>query len=350
MAFASIPAVVIAFVVRERDAAHNAKHQQLLAGASVPMYWLGTYVFDLFAYLVPFVVAVVSFAAWDVEVFTEDTIEGREDEKPFPVLVHLFVAYGFAVVPFTYVISTFPHFFHGAVHVNRNFNLTGFILMIAAFVMQLLDSTKCINSKLLDFYAVFPVQPRMGTVHYIDHAFLPKTDPCDETWECQRNLQPLNNETREDCFYGLYDKQLMGRPLTALWAWGLGYLVIAVVVDLLRSVPRIRELFKCKCSPPDDALAYTDDADVAAESERVASGQAEGDAVVLKELQKLYGLGVNNMCINSSMKVAVKKLSFGIPRGECFGFLGINGAGKTSTMKMLTGDVIPTRGSATLAG
>ena len=82
----------------------------------------------------------------------------------------------------------------------------------------------------------------------------------------------------------------------------------------------------------------------------MASGQAEGDAVVLKELQKLYGLGVNNMCINSSMKVAVKKLSFGIPRGECFGFLGINGAGKTSTMKMLTGDVIPTRGSATLAG
>ena len=71
----------------------------------------------------------------------------------------------------------------------------------------------------------------MGTVHYIDHAFFPKTDPVTKAG-VPAQLQPLNNVTREDCFYGLYDKQLMGRPLTALWAWGLGYLVIAVVADL----------------------------------------------------------------------------------------------------------------------
>ena len=121
------------------------------------MYWLGTYVFDLFAYLVPFVVAVVSFAAWDVEVFTEDTIEGREDEKPFPVLVHLFVAYGFAVIPFTYVISNFFRTSSTAQSMSIAISiLTGFILMIAAFIMQLLDSTKCINSKLLDFMPYSP--------------------------------------------------------------------------------------------------------------------------------------------------------------------------------------------------
>lgn len=35
---------------------------------------------------------------------------------------------------------------------------------------------------------------------------------------------------------------------------------------------------------------------------------------------------------------------------QCFGLLGVNGAGKTSTFKMLTGDSIVTSGEAYLAG
>lgn len=38
----------------------------------------------------------------------------------------------------------------------------------------------------------------------------------------------------------------------------------------------------------------------------------------------------------------------GVPRGECFGLLGVNGAGKTTTFKMLTGDTSPTDGDAML--
>ncbi len=49
-------------------------------------------------------------------------------------------------------------------------------------------------------------------------------------------------------------------------------------------------------------------------------------------------------------KVAVKGLSFGIPIGQCFGFLGINGAGKTSSLKVLGGELVPTSGSAMIAG
>lgn len=48
--------------------------------------------------------------------------------------------------------------------------------------------------------------------------------------------------------------------------------------------------------------------------------------------------------------VAVNKINFEVRRGEIFGFLGANGAGKTTAMKMLTGLLQPTSGSATVAG
>lgn len=47
---------------------------------------------------------------------------------------------------------------------------------------------------------------------------------------------------------------------------------------------------------------------------------------------------------------AVSDVSFRIERGEIFGFLGSNGCGKTTTMKMLTGLLPPTEGQATLFG
>jgi ribosome-dependent ATPase len=48
--------------------------------------------------------------------------------------------------------------------------------------------------------------------------------------------------------------------------------------------------------------------------------------------------------------VAVDHVSFTIARGEIFGFLGANGCGKSTTMKMLTGLLPPTEGEALLFG
>src|SRR5262249_61070989 len=47
---------------------------------------------------------------------------------------------------------------------------------------------------------------------------------------------------------------------------------------------------------------------------------------------------------------AVDHVSFRIGRGEIFGFLGSNGCGKSTTMKMLTGLLPPTSGTAKLFG
>lgn len=46
----------------------------------------------------------------------------------------------------------------------------------------------------------------------------------------------------------------------------------------------------------------------------------------------------------------MNKISFTVQAGECFGLLGINGAGKTSIFKMLTGEEPITFGDAFVRG
>lgn len=49
-------------------------------------------------------------------------------------------------------------------------------------------------------------------------------------------------------------------------------------------------------------------------------------------------------------KLAVDNLSFGIKKGEVFGLLGINGAGKSTTFKMLSGEITSTSGDSYFKG
>ncbi len=61
--------------------------------------------------------------------------------------------------------------------------------------------------------------------------------------------------------------------------------------------------------------------------------------IEIKELTKCY-----------REKVVVDQLSFSINQGEFFALLGQNAAGKTSTIKMLCGLLLPTDGDALLDG
>lgn len=61
--------------------------------------------------------------------------------------------------------------------------------------------------------------------------------------------------------------------------------------------------------------------------------------IIAKELTKKFGTFT-----------AVDKISFDVEKGEIFGFLGANGAGKTTAMRMLCGLSLPTSGTATVAG
>jgi len=63
------------------------------------------------------------------------------------------------------------------------------------------------------------------------------------------------------------------------------------------------------------------------------------DVITVKNLEKRFG-----------KFVAVDKISFSVRRGEIFGFLGSNGSGKSTTIRMLCGILSPTSGGGTVAG
>lgn len=61
-------------------------------------------------------------------------------------------------------------------------------------------------------------------------------------------------------------------------------------------------------------------------------------------------ISVKNLTKRFGNFTAVDNISFDVKRGEIFGFLGANGAGKTTAMRMLCGLSYPTSGSGSVAG
>ncbi len=63
-----------------------------------------------------------------------------------------------------------------------------------------------------------------------------------------------------------------------------------------------------------------------------------------------YAIEASHLSMRFGDFTAVDNVSFQIPRGEIFGFLGSNGCGKSTTMKMLTGLLAASEGEAKLFG
>ncbi|XP_044794435.2 ATP-binding cassette sub-family A member 9 isoform X5 [Bubalus bubalis] len=98
-----------------------------------------------------------------------------------------------------------------------------------------------------------------------------------------------------------------------------------------------------------------EDEDVQTERRRTADAVATPDAeekpaIVASCLRKEYAGRKKNCFAKRKKKVATRNVSFCVKKGEVIGLLGHNGAGKSTTIKMITGDTRPTAGQVLLAG
>ncbi len=92
-----------------------------------------------------------------------------------------------------------------------------------------------------------------------------------------------------------------------------------------------------------DILNYQDiakDSDVIQEEKRISQININSDNSEI--------FIVNNLTKYYKNFMAVRGISFSLEKAQCFGLLGVNGAGKTSTFKMITGDTYATNGEVYL--
>lgn len=68
--------------------------------------------------------------------------------------------------------------------------------------------------------------------------------------------------------------------------------------------------------------------------------------VVIENLKKTYKTGV----VRGRARTVLDGITFSIPRGEVFGYLGPNGSGKTTTLKIIMGLVAPSEGRVSVLG
>ena len=127
-----------------------------------------------------------------------------------------------------------------------------------------------------------------------------------------------------------------GKYMMSMIIVGLACFLFILFMDY-NLLARLRE--KLKRLPSKNEGDEVEDADVAEHRKNIEQSYERGEIeepLMAHNLSKVYGF----------KKAATKYLTFSVNRGECFGLLGVNGAGKTSTFKMLTGEISPTGGNA----
>uniref|UniRef100_A0A8C5H913 P-type phospholipid transporter n=1 Tax=Gouania willdenowi TaxID=441366 RepID=A0A8C5H913_GOUWI len=289
-AMSFVPASFVVYLIQER--VNKAKHMQFISGVQPFLYWLANFVWDMCNYIVPATLVIIIFVCFQQEAYVSST--------NLPVLALLLLLYG-----------TDPE-------VERpcsNF-LSAENKCMNDFLFQEIGG---INDILKNVFLIFPhFCLGRGLIDMVKNQAM--ADALERFGE-NRFRSPL-----------AWD--MVGKNLFAMAIEGVIFFCITVLIQY-------HFCFKVKSSTSHLKPIGEEDEDVARERQRILSGGGQSDILELRQLTKIY---------KRKQKPAVDRLCVGIPPGECFGLLGVNGAGKTSTFKMLTGDSMVTSGEAYLAG
>ncbi|KAM9123066.1 glucosylceramide transporter ABCA12 [Pangshura tecta] len=315
----------VLYVVKEHQT--KAKQLQHISGIGVTSYWVTNFIYDLVLFMVPVALSIGVISAFQIPAFFND--------NNLVAVFLLMMMFGYATFSWMYLLAGIFKETGMAFIVYVSINLTFSInTIITHSVVFLLAQEKATDQGLHDLAEilrhVFLISPQFcfgyGLIELSQHqalmGFLKAygVDYPDRTFEMDRISSKLLGMFIQGTIFFAIRLLMQDGMIQKVWSSILEFLFNKVHGRL----PLVLE-------------AADEDKDVQAERERVESGQADVDAVQLQSLTKIYHLPLRRI-------MAVKNVSIGIPAGECFGLLGVNGAGKTTIFKMLTGDIGATSG------
>ncbi|XP_062036907.1 ATP-binding cassette sub-family A member 17-like [Lepus europaeus] len=326
--------------VRERRI--KAKHIQFVSGVYLWAYWLSALLWDLISFLVPTLLMVVVFLYYNEEAFTH--------RGNILALVWMLILYGWAVIPLIYIISfSFESASHACVKlvIMLTFLSIGPIMLVAVTAEQDLGYEAisenldhaflalpghCLGMAFCNLYYNFELQ-RFCSVKNLSQA---ECNEASEKYVVQKNIYA-------------WESLGIGKYLTALAVSGPVYIILLFLIET-SAFWTLRARLSDFCGKPSSVMLFSvpsapEDQDVAKEAETIKvhlEKLCKKNPLVVKEVSKVYE--------NKVPVVAVNKVSFTVQAKECFGLLGLNGAGKTSIFKMLAGEKPVTSGEAFVRG
>lgn len=323
------------------ERAVQAKHVQFVSGVRVATYWLPALLWDLISFLVPSLLLLAVFRAFDVRAFTWD---GHAAGTLLLLLLH-----GWAIIPLMYLLS---FLFSSAATAYTRLTIFNILSGIATFLMVTIMRIPAVKleelSRTLD--RVFLVLPNhclgMAVSGFYENYETKRY--CTSSEIAAHYCKKFNIVYQENFF--AWSAPGVGRFVTSMAASGCAYLTLLFLIEtnllwrLRKSLCAFRRRWTLAELCAQTAL-LPEDQDVADERSRVLApslGPLLDAPLIIKELSKVYE--------QRTPLLAVDKISLAVQRGECFGLLGFNGAGKTTTFKMLTGEEPITSGDAFVGG
>ncbi|CAF1095920.1 unnamed protein product [Adineta ricciae] len=301
-ALAFIPASFLVFLIDERVT--TSKHLQFVSGVKGMTYWCANFLWDLTNYSVSIVLCLIIFLAFHIDAYVVPT--------NFFCLTLLLFLYGFAIIPLMYPISyLFQTPSTGFVLISCINIFIGLITTISTYTLETFNDDADlmrVNNILMKLFLIFP--------HYC----------------LGRGLFDIS---RTHAINVISAKYITG--YVSVSPFQANIVGLAILVQYRFFIPD-RGCIRM----PNDLKSVYEDEDVANERARIHRDQnnTSNDVLRLIDLVKIYGRACRRQF------AAVKQTCVGVKQGECFGLLGINGSGKSTTFKMLTGEISMTDGNA----
>uniref|UniRef100_A0A8C2DNR8 ATP-binding cassette, sub-family A (ABC1), member 4b n=1 Tax=Cyprinus carpio TaxID=7962 RepID=A0A8C2DNR8_CYPCA len=311
-AMSFIPASFILYLIQERVT--KAKHLQFVSGVSPLVYWVANFFWDMMNYSVSTAMVVGIFVGFDKKCYTSPT--------NLPALVALLCLYGWSVTPMMYPMSYMFNVPSTAYVSLSCINLfIGINSSAITFILELFENNRVFF--LYNFFCkVLLVFPHFCLGRgLIDMAM-------------NQAVTDVYARFGEEFSMDPFRWNFVGKNLFCMAVEGFVYFIFNLLIQYHFFLDYWVSYYGK--SPVKD-----EDEDVAQERERIYKGGNKNDILLIRDLSKTY---------RRRKRPAVNKICVGVPAGECFGLLGVNVAGKTTTFKMLTGDTDVTSGEASVAG
>lgn len=353
LAVSFIAASYVTFPTFERIT--KAKLIQIMTGLSPMFLHFGSFLYDLFNHSFAAVSILILMALIDPDSYVPDALS-------VIAILSLLMLFGASSIVLAYIISLLLDAEStGYVLLTLIYSISGILL---GSMMVILESLKIFGFS-APFDALYPfanISPiftmawgfkKLHANYYVKaycdsfgdsidticRIFKNQTDPSSYSSSaisaCCKDICFDTVRQRDQCVYSNpfgWTGNRVGIEITSLLFTLILFTLILYFLEV-RGEKFIRYLGGLPILPP----RQFDDSDVNDDRKRVRriirDGRQDTEALVAQGLYKKFG-----------HRFAVRGVSFYVHKQECFGLLGVNGAGKSTTFGMLTGDILPDSG------